>query len=267
MAQSFTESAETIDCLMVTLPVAQRFALAQKSIGDYCCQTYTNRRLLLVLDHGEESARKALYDYVASLQRSDILFVTPERKLNLGELRNLSIQSATANLICQWDDDDRYHPQRLEYQASALLKNDLEAVYLQDLMQYFPVTEAMYWTNWRATPAGGHPGTLMARRSDALRYPTNGSTARLGEDLSLALALKERGRVGYLTDLAHLFLYVSHGANSWDNGHHSMLINELSISKGLLKRREQAIREGLVPYGFAPASITVLGSNGPAFKV
>jgi hypothetical protein len=105
----------------------------------------------------------------------------------------------------------------------------------------------------------------MARRSDALRYPTEGGSARLGEDLALALALKEHGRVGYLSDMAHLFIYVSHGANSWDDAHHTMLSNELSISKGLLKRREAMIRERLEPFGFAPKSITVSASNGPAF--
>jgi glycosyltransferase involved in cell wall biosynthesis len=269
MAQSFInpEALPKIDCLMVTLPVPERFDFAQTSIEDYCRQTYPNKKLILVLDRGVDAARQTLCDHVASLRRDDIEVVVPSIKLNLGELRNLSMETATADFVCQWDDDDRSHPQRLEAQAGFLQAMGLDAVYLQDLMQYFPSAGALYWTNWRATPAGGHPGTLMARRSDALRYPTEGGSARLGEDLALALALRERGRVGYLAEMAHLFVYVSHGANSWDDAHHKMLSSELSISKGLLKRREATIREGLAPYRFAPESVTVSGNNGPAFKL
>lgn len=269
MLQSSTNpsAAPAIDCLMVTLPVPERFDFARRSIDDYCRQTYKNKRLIIVLDRGIPAARQALRDYVTSLQRDDIALVEPEHKLNLGELRNLSMATATADFVCQWDDDDRFHPQRLDAQLGYLQQTGLDAVFLQDLMQYFPSAKSLYWTNWRATPAGGHPGTLMARRSDVLRYPTEGSTAKLGEDLTLALALKDRGRVGYLSDMAHLFVYVSHGANSWDDAHHVMLSNELSISKGLLKRRESTIREGLGPFEFVPGTVTVSGNGGPAFTL
>jgi len=268
MAQSRTTDAHpTIDCLMVTRPVPERFSFAKRSIEDYCQQAYPKKRLILVLDRGEEAARQAIYDHVASLGREDIQIVEPASKLNLGELRNFSMVTATADFVCQWDDDDRFHPQRLQVQASFLQDTGLEAVYLQDLMQYFPSAQAMYWTNWRATPAGGHPGTLMARRSDALRYPTEGETARLGEDLALSMALQARGRVGYLSEMANIFVYVSHGANSWNEAHHTMLSKELSISKGLLIRREASLREGMAPYGFPAGTVTVYGNNGPAFTL
>jgi glycosyltransferase involved in cell wall biosynthesis len=269
MMQSSTHPAAipTIDCLMVTLPVPERLDFARRSIDDYCRQTYAKKRLIIILDRGIDASRQVLRDHIASLNREDIEVVVPERKLNLGELRNLSMETATADFVCQWDDDDRSHPHRLEAQLAYLEKTGLDAVFLQDLMQYFPSAKSLFWTNWRATPAGGHPGTLMARRSDKLRYPTAGDTSKLGEDLTLALALKEQGCVGYLSDMAHLFVYVSHGANSWHDAHHAMLSNELSISKGLLKRREATIREGLAPYEFAPGTVTVSGNGGPAFTL
>jgi len=258
----------TIDCLMVTLPVPQRYDLVRRSIEDYCRQTYAKKKLLIVIGRdGVDAARQALHDYVASLRRDDIEVIVPDRLLNLGELRNLSVEHATGDIVCQWDDDDRSHPQRLEFQAAHLMKTGLGAVFLQDVMQFFPAANALYWTNWRATPAGGHPGTLMARRSEMLRYPTQGDTARLGEDTTLASALRERGCLGYLPDMAHLFVYVSHGANSWDAAHHAMLSNELAISKGLLKRRESAIRTGLAPYNFEPGKVAVSGAGGAAFTL
>lgn len=253
---------------MVTLPVPERYDLVRKSIEDYCRQTYQKKKLLIIIGRdGVDAARQALRDYVASLKRDDIEVIVPDRVLNLGELRNLSMERATGEFVCQWDDDDRSHPQRIEAQIAYLEKTGLEAVFLQDVMQYFPAANSLYWTNWYATPAGGHPGTLMARRSGMLRYPTQGERARLGEDTTLASSLQERGCLGYLPDMAHLFVYVSHGANSWDDAHHVMLSNELSISKGLLKRREAAIREGLAPYDFEPGRLIVSGIGGAAFTL
>ena len=269
MAQSSANlvAGPAIDCLMVTLPIPERFDFVRQSIEDYCRQSYKNKKLIIVLDRGIDAAREVLCDHVRSLQRDDIQIAMPEQKLNLGELRNFSMETANADFICQWDDDDRSHPQRLEAQFDYLQKTGSDAVFLQDLMQYFPSAKSLYWTNWRATPAGGHPGTLMARRSSMLRYPTHGDTAKLGEDLSLALSLKENARVGYLPDMAHLFVYVSHGANTWNDAHHAMLSNELSISKGLVKRRESLIREGLAPFDFVPGAVTVSGNGGAAFTL
>ena len=255
----------TVSCLMVALAVPEREASAKRSIDDFCRQTLANKNLVLVLSGGVESVEQSLRDYVETLGRDDIRVFTQPKGLSLGQLRNFSISVATGDVLCQWDDDDLYHPARLERQLAALIEGNFEAVYLQDVMQYFPAANVLYWTNWRATPATGHPGTLMARREAPILYPTQGSVAHLGEDSEVARTLIARGRVGYLAGMPHLFVYVSHGANSWDAGHHKMLADELSISKALLLRREAQIREGLGPHGFSRGSISLLGNNGPAF--
>jgi glycosyltransferase involved in cell wall biosynthesis len=261
------EHGPSISCLMVTLPVPERLSSAIQSIEDYCRQTWRNKNLIIVVNGGEAPIKQAISDHVAALGRSDIRVIAPAGELNLGQLRNVSLDAAQGELVCQWDDDDRYHPLRLGRQAGELTERDLEAVYLQDVMQYFPAQGAMFWANWRATPTTGHPGTLLARRSVIPNYPTQGGEARLGEDSEVARALIARGRVGTLADAAHLYVYVSHGANSWNEAHHQMLCSELAISRGLLRRREQEIREGLRPYGFAPDTVTVCGSNGEGFRL
>lgn len=258
---------ESVSCLMVTLPVPERLTYAKRSIDDFCRQTYRAKTLVVVVNGGIESVRRALRDHIAALGRDDIRVVTPPGVLNLGELRNISLDAAPDDIVCQWDDDDRYHPERLARQMELLAAGDHEAVYLQEVIQYVPEEKRLYWTNWRATPFAGHPGTLMARRSAGFSYPTQGERARLGEDTEVAKALIARGRVGYLGNAAHLYVYVSHGANSWDAGHHHMLRNELAISQGLLRRREAQLREGLAPYGFAGENLSVAGSNGVAFSL
>jgi len=257
----------TVSCLMLTLAIPERLAFAKKSIENFCRQTLEKKELVLVINGGTESGRKILRDYVETLGRKDILISMPPSGLNLGELRNYSLTAATGDVLCQWDDDDLFHPERLEKQLSFLVEGNFDAVYLQEVMQFFPSSKMMYWTNWRATQAIGHPGTLMLRRGVTVQYPTHGDTAHLGEDTHVALSLGARGKVGYLTGMPHLFVYVSHGANSWDDGHHRMLADKLSISQALMRRREAQIREGLAPHGFSPGTISMLGNNGTAFTL
>jgi glycosyltransferase involved in cell wall biosynthesis len=254
-----------VTCLLVTLPVPERVTYAKRSIADFCAQTLAAKALVVVMNGGLASARDELRAHVAALGRNEITIVEPDGQLNLGQLRNISLDVAATDIVCQWDDDDLYHPRRLETQLALLEAKGSDAVYLQDVMQYYPESCALYWTNWRATPSAGHPGTLMARRSAGFRYPIAGGSARLGEDSIVAGSLIERGRVGYVTGMAHLYVYVSHGANSWDQSHHDMLRDRLAISNALLRRREPQLREGLAPYGFAPGTLTVTGGNGAAF--
>jgi len=46
-----------------------------------------------------------------------------------------------------------------------------------------------------------------------------------------------------------------------------MLIERLSLSKALLRRREAQIREWLAGAPLGPGAITAMGSNGPAFTI
>ncbi len=267
MASDTQPRSGTVSCLMLTLPVPERLGFVRRSIAAFCCQTLARKELLVVVDGRVNSGRDALLDYIASLGRSDIRIVTPPARLSLGQLRNLSVEAAGGDFLCQWDDDDCSHPERLARQLTHLLEGNHEAALLQEVMQYFPQSRSLYWLNWRATDAGGHPGTLMLRRSVPIHYPTEGAEAHLGEDLQVVLALKQRGQVGYLARMPHLFVYVSHGNNSWHEEHHRMLASTLSISQGLLQRREAEIRAGLKFFDFGPGEVSVQGSNGLAFTL
>jgi hypothetical protein len=70
-----------------------------------------------------------------------------------------------------------------------------------------------------------------------------------------------------LAGAPHLYVYVSHGGNSWADDHHEMLDTRLGISRGLLLRREAQLREGLRPFDFGPGDVTVRGNNGSAFTL
>ena len=110
----------SIDCLMVTLPVAARLPFAKRSIRDFCRQTYRNKQLIVMIKGGTRNISQELHGYIHALGRPDIVVLEPKGQFNLGQLRNLSIEAATADIVCQWDDDDLNHPERLELQARHL---------------------------------------------------------------------------------------------------------------------------------------------------
>ncbi|HEY3888641.1 MAG TPA: glycosyltransferase family 2 protein [Caulobacteraceae bacterium] len=254
-----------ISCLMVALPVPRRLERLKQSLAAYVDQTHRRRELVLVVNGGEPAAAAAIKAHVAALRRTDIRIVAPAGILTLGTLRNLSRASARGEVVCQWDDDDLSHPERLERQLAALVETGAEGVCLQEVMQFFPGERRLYCTNWRATEAQAHPGTLMLWSRSPAVYPETGARSRLGEDLDMVLQLQRRGGYGVLAGAPHLHVYISHGGNSWDAAHHRMLATSLGLSQGLLRRRESALREGLAPFDFGPGAVTVQGANGPAF--
>lgn len=259
---------ELISCLMVTRLAPERLERIRTAIAAFQAQTHPHRELVVVVDASAHPAgRRALAEMLRGAGPAPVRVTEAPGEPTLGALRNISLEAAAGNLVCQWDDDDICHPGRLSAQLMSLRSGAHEAVLLEDLLQFFPARRTLYWTSWRATEAGGHPGTLMMRRSAAVRYPETGPQARLGEDLALAKALRSRALLGTLAGSPHLFAYVSHGANSWDDSHHRMLVERLAISRGLLARREAELRAGIAGLDLGPGRVRVEGGNGPAFEI
>jgi len=254
-----------VSCLMVTSPRPERLEAMTGAVEAYTRQTHPDRELIVVIDNGEQRHRDAVAAAIAGFERRDIIVVMADRPMKLGGLRNLSVDHSSGEVLCQWDDDDMHHPQRVARQLAAPARGDCSATLLQDLMLYDRPARKLYWTNWAATPATGHPGTLLCLRNAIQRYPEDGPDAHGSEDMAQLVALREKHAVDVVAGAPHLFVYVTHGLNISPPAHLTMLRDELSISRGLLQRREAALREGLS--AFALEGLTVEGSNGPAFTL
>jgi glycosyltransferase involved in cell wall biosynthesis len=258
-------SDQLISCLLVTLPVPERFSMLVRSIDGFRQQTHADRELVLVLNGGDGGAAQRIRDHVAALADPAIRVVEPPGVLPLGTLRNASIAAARGGIVCQWDDDDIYHPERLARQLAAL--GDADAVFLREVMQFYPHERTIYCTNWQATENKAFPGSLMCRVSTGIIYPETGEEARLGEDSVVARTLAGTCRVEMLAGAPHLYVYVSHGRNSWPDEHHRMLAGSLALSRGLLLRREAELRAGMAPIDLGPDEVVVHGYNGAAFSL
>jgi glycosyltransferase involved in cell wall biosynthesis len=258
------QDALKVSCLMVT---GERVALAKRAIRCFAEQTFPNRELVIVSD-AQPRVRLALERFVAALGLEDVRFVAREgSRLTLGALRNLAMDAATGEIVCQWDDDDCYHPERIRAQVEEMLSQKGRACLLTDHLQYLEGDHALLWIDWRLGGLDGDgrlmPGSLMMFKDERFRYPEAGESSRRGEDSVLLSAVYDTVPVVAVEDLGHLYLYTHHGRNTFDEAHHRGM-GAFSRSVSDMRARRDVIRRAMVHYP-VPKPYFVLGRDGPAF--
>lgn len=255
--------AYLISCLAVTLPLPERREGLRRVIADYQAQDWSPRELVVVINGGDPASHDDIYGDVDRLADRTIRVVAVPGIATLGALRNAAVGGARGDILCQWDDDDRYHPQRLSAQMAHLESSDAAAVLLGEVVQHVTAEDRLYVMNWAATEPEGFPGSILWRAKAGMRYASAGPQSALGEDSEALAELRSRHRVVSLDRAPWLYVYRSHGGNSWSDAHHRMLREKLSVSRGLLARRERELRAGLAPLRLG--ALTVAGNNGTAF--
>ncbi len=210
---------DTISCLTVTR--AARLAALERAVRAFSRQTWPARELVIVHDGGAP-LQEAIETLAARFPGYEIRVHGEPEGRPLGALRNASVALARGALVCQWDDDDLYHPERLERQARRLLDERADFCFLTDQMHLFTQTGEMYWDDWTVEQPPMHliQGTLCGYRERMGRYPE----IRRGEDTPLVIDLVRRGlRIAELGDAGWLYVYVYDGLNAFDLGHHARI--------------------------------------------
>jgi glycosyltransferase involved in cell wall biosynthesis len=257
-----------ISCLMVT---RDRLQLACRAIRSYADQTHRDRELVIVTD-GTDRYRATLLRYARFLGAPHVRFADPPTTgRTLGALRNLSLDAARGDLVCQWDDDDCSHPQRLAAQAAHLVAERADASFMTEHLQFFEDDRTLSWIDWTLEGEGAGkdfvaPGTLMMRRTIGLRYPEAGPRARRGEDSVLLERLHAEAAVTHLRGAGHLFLYQYHGRNTFSRAHHRALGDYRRTSVAHLRAHERELRDAAAYYRM-PAPLAVIGREGTAFTL
>ena len=196
---------------MVTKNRAQ---LARRAIQCLANQSWENKELIIV-DDGDEDYTKILEPYI---DHFPIRYHRINRQpgMNLGALRNLSLELADGDFCAQWDDDDWYHPSRLETCIETLERENLDAVVQRWTLMHIN-TANMRSHPFRAELRYGTPGTIV-HRNGIFRYP---NVVRR-EDTIFLWRIARTARVGMIPlPHSHLFVRCYHGSNTWGENHFS----------------------------------------------
>jgi glycosyltransferase involved in cell wall biosynthesis len=236
-------------CLMVT---RQRLTMAKRAIDCFANQGYPHRELVIVSDGHEEYDE--LRRYASDRCDGGLTCRAFERgALSLGALRNAAIQLARGEIICQWDDDDFSHAERVSTQIASLLEDGADACFLTDQLLLMTRTNSLYWCDWMR-PAGAGvpyptiPNTLVCKKHVAGQYPEAGPLSRRSEDACFMRALLRQVKVSRLSGHAWLYVYVSHGMNTWHESHHLDIIRATGLESRDLLHRRHALTNGLAQY-------------------
>jgi glycosyltransferase involved in cell wall biosynthesis len=265
-ARAAAHNDPLVSCLMVT---HDRLALAKRAIRCLARQTYPRLELVIVTD-GQDRFRHAL-ERCAAEAGLDRVRVVPvaEPGLSLGALRNFSLAAAAGDVVCQWDDDDCFHADRIAVQLKLMRADAGQACYLTDHLQFIEPDRALVWVDWTLGGKSGRdqllPGTVMMERDSRFRYPETGQFAQRGEDSVLLWSLYDQVRVTAARGEGHLYLYTYHGRNTFNRDHHHRMAM-FSLSAGELRARRDVIRAAMAQYP-VPRPFMVIGRDGPAFML
>ncbi len=199
-----------VSALLVT---KDRPQLAWRAVECFIAQDYPNKELI-ILDEGGYELQEMLHKSDL-MEQHNISYHRNEQPTTLGTLRNRSIRLASGEYICQWDDDDLYHKQRISYQLAACIKNNAAASFLlrQVLLNVSGGNLAISgYRLWE--------GTILAKKSLMFNYA---KWAR-GEDSLPVYRLASKRKIIAL-DLPELYVYNMHGNNTWNNDHMSKIWN------------------------------------------
>src|SRR4051812_35378998 len=224
---------ELVSCLMVTRGDPKFIESAVKS---FKLQSYSNKELIIIYDTSsvgvENLAREIGGDDIRFIHANRMQWLKeafrslvhgslrgrlgrmrglaraawarPRLKLPLGLLRNIAVAQAKGNIVCQWDDDDLHHRDRLAVQVRALYGGRVSAVFLKRWLIWLPAQQLFSISGPRIWE-----GSLLAWKKGLPRY----QPIRRAEDTLFVDALCKTNRIGLL-DIPHLYCYTIHGNNT-----------------------------------------------------
>jgi glycosyltransferase involved in cell wall biosynthesis len=208
-----------------------RSDLIVKSIQCYLKQIYPNKELVIV-SQGDDDSNNQISNYIKSLERDDISFFVVPKIASLGSMRNTSVELSKGELICQWDDDDLYHPERIMTQFQAIRSNSANtAAAYHDFLKLFSHTQELYWCDWSKEHEYSHRflcGSIMFYKKIfhmyEVFYPEIGPQSSCEEDLNVLEKLINKGKIAPIT-AGNQYVYVYHGSNTYELEHHKLAID------------------------------------------
>lgn len=184
-----------------------------RAIGCFLKQTHPEKELIIIHQGLSEQIERRLAEL--SENEKTILVRELPKTHKLGALRNASLDLAQGQYICQWDDDDWYHPHRISTQLRWVETHGVSGCLLKQWFIHDATTDRFYLS---AARVGGWEGSLLCETKAVVkyRYPE----VEKGEDSVLLSRLRHfKVKLDLLENLPSLYVYTYHGNNTWDRKH------------------------------------------------
>lgn len=201
------QDSPLISCLCVT---HNKPELLKRAIRCFQRQSYPHKELIIVYEEGDMASHKL----AMSIQSETIrpVLITNQPKLTLGQLRNIAVDVCKGDYFCQWDDDDWYHPLRIELQWQAIRRSNKPASALTYWLMFDTLTGDAYCSHHRIWEGSILCKTDIARTT--IRYPD----FEKGEDNLFIHQLYTTYGICHLP-LPFLYVYTYNGHNTWGYDH------------------------------------------------
>ncbi len=139
-----------------------RTPFVDAAIRAFEAQTYPTKQLVIVSDNDAQVDALRVRQF-----KSPTKVVGIGGPRSLGELRNEGLYHADGDYVCQWDDDDYYHPERISYQMR-YCGAGLACVLLHQVRYSFANDCAFVYRQSR--PGQGIHGTVLHHKRAGLEY-------------------------------------------------------------------------------------------------
>ncbi len=148
----------------VITPTFNRISHIRNAIKYYRRQTFPHSAMeWIILDDGTESVEAIIMDETFDLP--NIRYIRSYKKETIGAKRNRLNQEARAPLIVAWDDDDYYHPDRIQHIVTSFKCNPTLNVAGSSLMYFYFADDNSIWKLGPFGPNHSTNGPLAYRAS------------------------------------------------------------------------------------------------------
>ena len=185
--------------------------MLKRAIACFENQTHTNRELIVVIEADDSDT----LEYMNSGKSGKIrkLVVRKDDGIKLGDLRNMAVEDARGEYVCQWDDDDWYHRDRIKDQLSAAITNGNAGSILTRWIMYDVEERNAYLSGERLWE-----GSILVRKSELEQHGITYPSLARGEDNEFITNLIGKSSIQQI-NWPSLYIYTFHGRNTWDRGH------------------------------------------------
>lgn len=198
-----------ISCLCVT---RNEPAMLNRAITCFINQTYNAKQLIIVYEASNLLTEQFLSGFSLNENIVPVKVDTLPVKLSLGELRNISIEKAEGEYVCQWDDDDWYHPDRLSVQMKHLLSAEKQGCILSRWLIFDFLNKTAYLSHSRLWE-----GSVLCKKELLKKY-TYAKVSK-GEDTGVIRSLYAMEQLVIMNSYPELYIYTYHGKNTWERSH------------------------------------------------